>query len=55
MRMTWPTVFGVRPRSEARIAFSTGPTMFFSNGVIVIERASAIATLATWVIGVSLP
>ena len=55
MRITVPTVVGVRPRSEARIAFSTGPTMVFSYGVIVIERASAMATLATCMIGVSLP
>ena len=55
MRMTLPTVVGVKPRSEARIAFSTAPTMFFSYGVIVIERASATATFATCMTGVSVP
>ena len=55
MRMTWPTVVGVRPRLEPRMAFSTTATMVFSNGVMVSERASATATLATWVKGTSEP
>jgi len=55
MRMTWPTVVGVRPRLEARIAFSTTATMVFSKGVMVSERASATAMLATWGNGTSDP
>ena len=54
-RITVPAVFGVRPRSEARIAFSTGPTICFSHGVMVIERASVTATLATCASGMSEP
>ena len=54
-RITVPAVFGVRPRSEARMAFSTAPTICFSHGVIVIERASPTATLATCDSGMSEP
>ena len=55
MRITVPAVVGFRPRSDARMDFSIGCTMFFSHGVIVIDRASATATLATCVIGTSEP
>jgi hypothetical protein len=55
MRIVVPAVFGVRPRSEAMIAFSIGATICFSHGVIVSERASVTATLATCVSGMSEP
>ena len=53
--MTVPAVLGVSPRSDAKMAFSTGPTICFSHGVIVIERASVIAMLAHCVSGISAP
>ena len=54
-RMVVPAVFGVSPRSEARIAFSTAPTICFSHGVMMIERASPTETLATCDSGMSEP
>ena len=37
------------------MAFSMAPTMAFSQGVMVIERASATVTVATWLSGISDP
>src|SRR5690606_28871937 len=54
-RMVVPAVFGVRPRSEPRMAFSIGPTMLLSQGVITSERASDTETAATCESGTSLP
>ena len=54
-RITVPAVFGVSPRSEARIAFSTALTICFSYGVMVSERASETAIPATCDKGTSDP
>ena len=50
-----PAVLGVRPRSDPRIAFSTGATICFSHGVMVSVRASETAMLATCDNGMSEP
>src|SRR5690606_21342274 len=55
IRITVPAVFGVRPRSELMVAFSAAETICFSHGVMVSERASVTATLATGVSGMSDP
>ena len=50
-----PAVFGVSPRSDLKMAFSTAPTMDLSHGVITSVRASSTVTLATWLMGISDP
>ena len=54
-RITVPAVVGVMPRSDAISAFSIGATMVFSHGVMMIVRASASDTEATWDNGMSAP
>jgi len=55
MRMTAPSLAGVRPRSDARIAFSMALRRVLSQGWIVSSFGSGAATLATWLSGISLP
>ena len=50
-----PAVFGINPRSDFMMAFSTTCTMGFSHGVTVSVRASSTARFATWLSGTSLP
>ena len=46
-RMTLPSLLGVSPTSDSRIAFSIAPIADLSNGVRVSRRASVVATLAS--------
>ena len=55
MRITCPAVFGVSPRSDFRIAFSTAATADLSQGETASVRESSTLTLATWLSGTSLP
>jgi hypothetical protein len=55
MRMRLPSLEGVRPRSDARMAFSTALRSDLSHGCTVRSFGSGAATLATWLIGISLP
>ena len=55
MRMSEPSLAGVSPRSDARIAFSIALRRVLSQGWIVSSFGSGAATLATWLSGVSLP
>ena len=54
-RIRFPCVDGLRRSSESRIAFSMAETIFFSQGVTLIVRASSSDTLATWFSAVGLP
>ena len=53
--MQEPSLVGVRPRFEAKIAFSIGPSIGFSHGMIERTRGSVAFTLARWRIGVGVP
>ena len=50
-----PCEAGFRPRSDSRIAFSILAPMPFSQGCTLIVRESSKDTLATWLIGISVP
>ena len=47
-RMTCPSVCGLRPRFEARIAFSTAITSPRSQTLICSRRGSGTVTEPTW-------
>ncbi len=51
MRRVVPSTTGLRPRPEARIAFSTDTTTALSQMLTVIERGSGTLTAPTWLIG----
>jgi len=48
-------VAGFNPRSASRMALSITATIFFSQGVTPMVRASINDTFATWLSGVGLP
>src|SRR5437870_6742385 len=54
-RMSLPSLVGVRPRSEARIAFSMSLIILASNGWTVRSRFSGAASVATCLRGVGVP
>src|SRR5438132_1418223 len=54
-RMSLPSFVGVRPRSEARIAFSMSLIILGSNGWTVRSRFSGAASVATCLRGVGVP
>src|SRR5579875_2796098 len=54
-RIMWPSLLGVRPRSDLRIAFSIGPSIERSHGWIVSKRGSGTLTVASWLIGIGVP
>ncbi|MCY1554472.1 hypothetical protein D9M68_910460 [compost metagenome] len=53
--MVVPAVFGLSPRSEVMMAFSTAWIMPRSKTVSARVRESSAITLATWRSGVSTP
>ena len=54
-RITLPSLFGVSPTSDSMIAFSIALSELLSYGVTVSRRASLVATLESWLSGVSAP
>ena len=54
-RMTLPSLFGVSPTSDSLIAFSIALERTLVVGRDVSSRASAAATLESWLSGVSVP
>ena len=55
MRMMRPSLTGVRPRSDLRMAFSTTEMPPLSQGWMVMVRLSGTATEAIWEMGVGVP
>ena len=55
MRTTLPSLVGLRPRSEARMAFSIAPSSDGSNGWATIVMGSGIDSVATWLSGIRDP
>ena len=54
-RMTWPSLLGVRPRSDFRMAFSMSPMVLRSQGRIISMRGSGTEMPASWFSGVGAP
>ena len=54
-RMIWPSLLGVRPRSDSMIAFSTAVMMLRSYGCTVSRRGSGALMVASWLSGVRVP
>jgi hypothetical protein len=54
-RMTAPSLVGLTPRSESRIARSMALSELLSYGVMVTMRASALWKDASWFTGVGEP
>ena len=54
-RITLPSRFGLTPRSESRMAFSTAAACDLSNGVTASVRGSGTPIEATAFSGVGLP
>ena len=54
-RMTLPSLDGLTPRSELRIASSIGFSCDCSYGLMTTSRASGTLMLDSWVIGVGDP
>lgn len=54
-RMMLPSLLGLTPRSESRIACSILRRALLSNGVTTAIRASGTANEASWLIGVRAP
>ena len=52
MRITLPSFAGLRPRSDARIAFSMRPSCDGSNGCATINAGSGTERLASWLSGI---
>ena len=48
MRRFVPSLTGLKPRPDERIAFSTDTTMPLSQTLTVMERGSGTLTAATW-------
>ena len=55
MRMTAPSLVGLTPRSESRIARSIAPIELLSYGVTTTMRGSGTAREASWMTGVMAP
>ena len=55
MRMILPSLTGVSPRSDLRMAFSTAAMPPLSHGWMVRVRLSGTATEAIWLTGVGVP
>ena len=55
MRMSLPSLTGVSPRSDFRMAFSTAAKPPLSQGWMVMVRLSGTATEASWFTGVGVP
>ena len=53
--MMRPSLLGLTPRSELRIASSMLRRLVVSNGVITAIRGSGTAKEASWLIGVTAP
>lgn len=53
--MILPSLLGLTPRSESRIACSMLRSAVLSNGVTTAIRASGTENEASWLIGVSAP
>jgi hypothetical protein len=54
-RITWPSLEGVSPTSDSRIAFSIALIEFLSYGVIVSSRASLAEICESCFSGVVVP
>jgi hypothetical protein len=55
MRMIFPSFWGLRSRSEPRIAFSMGERSVGSQGCTVMSVGSGVERLPTWLRGVGVP
>jgi len=55
MRMILPSLTGVSPRSDFRMAFSTRPKAARSQGWMVMVRLSGVEREAIWSMGVGVP
>ena len=55
MRMICPSLDGLTPRSESRIAFSRFLSEPWSYGLMIAMRASGMLIEASWLIGVIAP
>jgi hypothetical protein len=55
IRITLPSLAGLRPRSDVRIAFSITAISEGSNGWAMIIEGSGIDNDATWLSGILLP
>ena len=53
--MMLPSLLGLTPRSESRIACSMLRSALLSNGVTTAMRGSGTENEASWLIGVSAP
>ena len=54
-RITFPSLIGVSPRSDAMMAFSIALSWLTSHGWIVSVRASGTEMDAIWLSGVGVP
>ena len=54
-RTSSPSDCGLRPSCAARIAFSISGISVCSHGLMVMRRASATLSEATWLSGVGVP
>ena len=54
-RMIVPSLVGLTPRSESRIAFSIAPSWLASYGLMTAIRASGMEMPASWLSGVGEP
>jgi hypothetical protein len=56
MIRSWvPSLLGLTPRSESRIAFSIAASCVLSYGLMMAIRGSGVPIEAIWVRGVGLP
>ena len=55
IRMTVPSLVGLTPRSESRIARSIAPIELLSYGVTTAMRGSGTVSEASWMTGVIAP
>ena len=55
MRMTLPSLDGLTPRSELRMASSMALSWLASYGLMTTRRASGTLMLDSWVMGVGDP
>ena len=53
--MMLPSLVGLTPRSESRIAFSIARSELLSYGVMITIRGSGTVNEASWLIGVIVP
>ena len=55
MRSVVPSMIGLKPRLDSRMARSTAPTTDLSQTETEIMRGSGTVTVATWLIGIVVP